>query len=96
MHLLFSEHLQKPLEKYFRDYPKVKIVRSPVRGGLTKARIRGFDVSTGEVVVFLDSHIECTEGESVGWPTVGSCFCSMDYISPLKVERTASCNMIIQ
>jgi hypothetical protein len=64
LYLHFSEHLQKPLEKYFRDYPKVKIVRSPERGGLTKARIRGFDVSTGEVVVFLDSHIECTEGEN--------------------------------
>ncbi|XP_076464391.1 polypeptide N-acetylgalactosaminyltransferase 13-like isoform X2 [Babylonia areolata] len=32
------------------------------RGGLIKARLRGFNATTSEVVVFLDSHIECTEG----------------------------------
>ena len=58
-----TEHLKRPLEKYFRDYPKVKIVRAPERGGLIKARLRGFAITTGEVVVFLDSHIECTEGK---------------------------------
>ena len=57
-----AEHLKRPLEKYFRDYPKVKIVRAPERGGLIKARLRGFAITTGEVVVFLDSHIESTEG----------------------------------
>ncbi|KAK7504274.1 hypothetical protein BaRGS_00004578, partial [Batillaria attramentaria] len=56
------DHLKKPLEKYFRDYPKVKIVRSPERGGLTKARLRGFAESKGEAIVFLDSHIECSPG----------------------------------
>ncbi|XP_012941226.1 polypeptide N-acetylgalactosaminyltransferase 5 [Aplysia californica] len=51
-----------PLDKYFQDYPQVKIVRSPVRGGLTKARLLGFESSIAPIVVFLDSHIECMPG----------------------------------
>lgn len=57
------EHLKKPLDKYFRDYPKVKVVRSEERGGLTRARLLGCQASGGEVLVFLDSHIECTKGQ---------------------------------
>nr|KAG5700655.1 hypothetical protein BaRGS_015485 [Batillaria attramentaria] len=55
-------HLGKPLEKYFKDYAKVRIVRSPERGGLTRARLIGFTASTADIVVFLDSHIECMSG----------------------------------
>ena len=58
-----TEHLKRPLDKYFRDHPKVKVLRAPKRGGLIKARLLGFAITTGEVVVFLDSHIECTEGK---------------------------------
>ena len=58
-----TEHLKRPLDKYFRDHPKVKVLRAPARGGLIKARLLGFAITTGEVVVFFDSHIECTEGK---------------------------------
>ena len=58
-----ADHLKRPLDKYFRNHPKVKIVRAPKRGGLIKARLLGFAVAKGEVVVFLDSHIECTKGK---------------------------------
>ncbi|RUS72227.1 hypothetical protein EGW08_020000, partial [Elysia chlorotica] len=56
------EHLHAPLDKYFREYKKVKIVRLPERKGLINARLRGVEVSSAPVLVFLDSHIECFKG----------------------------------
>ena len=42
--------------------PKLKLIRSPKRVGLTQARLIGADNAQGDVLVFLDSHCEATYG----------------------------------
>lgn len=44
------------------DFPKVRILRSPTREGLIKARIMGTMIAQGPVLTFLDSHVECSPG----------------------------------
>ncbi|XP_074622929.1 polypeptide N-acetylgalactosaminyltransferase 1-like [Acropora palmata] len=56
------ENLQEPLEDQLQQLEKVKVVRMPQREGLVRARLRGAEVSRGEVLTFLDSHCEATEG----------------------------------
>ncbi|KAL3832574.1 hypothetical protein ACJMK2_024207 [Sinanodonta woodiana] len=56
------DHLKQPLGEYFARVWKVSIVRLKERSGLIRARITGFDASSGEVAIFLDSHCEVTEG----------------------------------
>ncbi len=58
-----SEHLNERLEKYVAKLNKVKLVRTKQREGLIRARAFGADHSTGDVVIFLDSHCEA----NVGW-----------------------------
>ena len=58
-----AEWLGQGLDDYIKTLPKVKLVRLTKRSGLMTARTAGARAATGEVVVFLDSHIECT----VGW-----------------------------
>ena len=43
----------------------VKIVRMPQRVGLIRARLAGLPESTAEVVTYLDSHCECTNGKQL-------------------------------
>ena len=55
-------HLKNDLEDYVGKLSKVKLIRSPKRVGLTQARLIGADNAIGDVLVFLDSHCEATNG----------------------------------
>ena len=64
-HIIFIlAHLKDQLTDYMKAYSIVKIVRMPERVGLIRARLAGLPYSTAEVVTYLDSHCECTNGKS--------------------------------
>lgn len=54
------EYLYEPLREYLRNAfgKKVKLIENKERQGLIKARMTGAKSATGEVIVFLDSHME--------------------------------------
>lgn len=55
------EELKHNLDVYINThFPQglVKIIRIPERKGLIKARLVGFNNSTGDVIIFFDSHME--------------------------------------
>ncbi|EGD83492.1 hypothetical protein PTSG_04099 [Salpingoeca rosetta] len=60
-----QEHLLDKLEVEVRDNlpDKVKLVRSPKRLGLIRARVLGAEHATADYMVFLDSHCEA----NLGW-----------------------------
>lgn len=59
---LILDQLKRPLEDFIANYPKIKLVRSPTRVGLIKARMIGCVNAEGPALVFMDAHIEVTPG----------------------------------
>lgn len=65
--------LKAPLDEYINtNFPIgiIKLIRNPTREGLIKARLKGWRQSTGQVVVFFDSHMEV----------------NLDWLQPLLTE----------
>lgn len=54
--------LYEPLERYVADnfMKTVEVIHNPTRLGLIVTRLEGAKRATGEVIVFLDSHMEVT------------------------------------
>ena len=54
--------LGRPLEDEVAKMPRVRLIRTKKREGLVRARLLGAEVAQGEVLTFLDCHIECNAG----------------------------------
>lgn len=58
-----KDYLKDNLDKYMSQFPKVRILHLKERHGLIRARLAGAQVAIGDVLTFLDSHVEC----NIGW-----------------------------
>ena len=56
-------YVGKPLDDFAKTMPvPVIVMRNEVRMGLTRSRLRGAEVATGDTMTFLDAHIEASNG----------------------------------
>ena len=61
--MFVTDYLGAELEKYVETLPvPVKVLRTGSRSGLIRARLIGAATVKGQVITFLDAHVECTEG----------------------------------
>ena len=57
--IFFSDFLKKELDEYVaKHFNNVKVIHADKREGLIRTRILGARHATGEVILFLDSHVE--------------------------------------
>lgn len=57
------DYLGKELDDHCATLPvPVHVLRTPGRNGLIRARLLGAQHAKGQVLTFLDAHVECTEG----------------------------------
>ncbi|XP_059169187.1 polypeptide N-acetylgalactosaminyltransferase 13-like [Physella acuta] len=54
--------LKVPLEKYVQKLDTVRLIRTSGRLGVAQAKNLGALYATGDVLIFLDSHVECFPG----------------------------------
>jgi len=69
------DHCKKPLDDYVSTHfnGKVEVVHQSRREGLIRTRLTGAKAATGQVLIFLDSHVEA----NINWlpPLLGQlCF----------------------
>ena len=55
-------YLTDPLDKYLAELNHTKVIRNKKREGLIRTRVKGARAATADVLVFLDAHVEVTEG----------------------------------
>lgn len=57
------DYLGEELEQHVKTLPvPVRVLRTVERSGLIRARLLGASQVKGQVITFLDAHVECTEG----------------------------------
>lgn len=58
-----EENLKKGLNEHISSIPiTINVFSTKQREGLIRARLIGAKIATGSVLIFLDAHIECTDG----------------------------------